>query len=54
MRPASAIANPQAIRSEGDAHHVTAQVSGDFAGSPLTMSFRFRLNGSHIAELDIK
>ena len=48
-----AIAVPQAIRSEGESHHVTAQVSGDFAGSPVTLSFCFRLNGDRIAELDI-
>jgi hypothetical protein len=48
-----AIAVARAIRSEGESHHVTAQVSGDFAGSPVTLSFRFRLNGDRIAELDI-
>jgi hypothetical protein len=48
-----AIAAPQAIRSDGHSHHVTAQVSGDFAGSPVTLSFRFLLNGDRIAELDI-
>jgi hypothetical protein len=48
-----AIAVPRAIRSEGVFHHVTAQVSGSFAGSPVTLSFRFRLNGDRIAELDI-
>ena len=48
-----AIAVPRAIRSDGESHHVTAQVSGDFAGSPVTLSFRFRLNGDRIAELDI-
>ena len=48
-----AIAVPRAIRSDGESHHVTAQVSGDFAGSPVTLSFRFRLNGNRIAEHDI-
>jgi hypothetical protein len=48
-----AIAVPRAIRSEGESHHVTAQVSGDFTGSPVTLSFRFRLNGNCIADLDI-
>jgi hypothetical protein len=48
-----AIAIPRAIRSEGESHHVTAQVSGDFAGSPVTLSFSFRLNSGQIAELDI-
>jgi hypothetical protein len=48
-----AVAVPQAIAFEGEAHRVTAQVSGKFAGSPVTLTFRFRLDGGHIAELDI-
>lgn len=48
-----AIAVPQAIRSDGDFHHVTAQVAGAFAGSPITLAFRFRLDGDRIAELEI-
>lgn len=48
-----AIAIPQAIRSDGEAHHVTAQVSGAFPGSPITLSFYFRLDGGCIAELEI-
>lgn len=48
-----AVAVPQAINSEGDSHRVTAQVSGDFAGSPVALTFRFRLDAGRIAELDI-
>jgi hypothetical protein len=48
-----AIAIPQAIQSEGDAHHVRAQVSGAFPGSPVTLTFRFRLYKDRIAELEI-
>lgn len=48
-----AIAVPQEIRSDGDSHDVTAQVSGAFTGSPITLSFRFRLDGDRIAELEI-
>jgi hypothetical protein len=48
-----AIAVPQAIQSDGDAHQVRAQVSGAFAGSPVTLSFRFRLDEDRIAELEI-
>jgi hypothetical protein len=48
-----AIAVPQATWSEDDSHRVTAQVSGAFAGSPITLSFHFRLSGGRIAELGI-
>jgi hypothetical protein len=48
-----AIAVPQAIQSEGDAHHVRAQVSGAFPGSPITLAFCFRLDADRIAELEI-
>ncbi len=48
-----AIAVPQAVRSDGDAHYVTAHVAGAFAGSPITLSFYFRLDGGCIAELEI-
>jgi hypothetical protein len=48
-----AIAVPQATWSEDDSHRVTAQVSGAFAGSPITISFHFRLSGGRIAELEI-
>ena len=48
-----AIAVPQTTQSDGDAHQVRAQVSGTFAGSPITLSFRFRLDGDRIAELEI-
>jgi hypothetical protein len=49
----SAIAVPQAIISDGDVHEVTAGVSGAFPGSPITLTFRFVLDGDHIAELSI-
>lgn len=48
-----AIAVPLTIRSDGDAHHVTARVAGAFPGSPVTLSFHFRLDAGHIAELEI-
>jgi hypothetical protein len=49
-----AIAAPEAIRSEGDIHHVTAQVAGNFPGSPVTLTFDFRLQDGRVAELEIK
>jgi hypothetical protein len=49
-----AIAVPQTIQSDGDAHQVRAQVSGAFAGSPITLSFHFLLDGARIAELEIE
>lgn len=42
-----------AIRADDRTHHVTATVSGEFAGSPVGMTFHFRLEGDHIAELKI-
>jgi ketosteroid isomerase-like protein len=49
-----AIAAPQAVHSDGDLHHVTASVAGNFPGSPVTLTFHFRLNSGRIAELEIK
>jgi hypothetical protein len=48
-----AVAVPRAIQSEGDAHQVRALVSGAFPGSPVMLSFPFRLDGDCIAELEI-
>ncbi|WP_448664682.1 nuclear transport factor 2 family protein [Sphingomonas sp. CJ20] len=50
----SAIATPQAIRSHGATHEVTAEVSGAFPGSPVTLTFRFVLDGESITDLEIK
>ena len=50
----SAVAVPQAIVSHGATHEVTAEVSGSFPGSPVTLGFRFVLDGDCIAELAIK
>jgi len=48
------VAVPEAIRSEGASHEVTAQVSGNFAGSPIMLGFHFRLSNRRIAELEIR
>ena len=49
----SAIARPKTLETEGELHHVTADVSGDFPGSPVTLAFRFRLANDGIAGLEI-
>ncbi len=49
----SAIATPQAYLRSDDTHRVTAQVTGEFSGSPVTLSFRFVLNGDRIGKLVI-
>lgn len=48
-----AIAVPLTIQSDEPLHHVTAQVSGSFPGSPVTLAFHFRLDGGRIAQLEI-
>lgn len=48
-----AIAVAKAIRTDDSVHHVTATVAGAFPGSPIGLTFHFRLVGDHIAELEI-
>lgn len=48
-----AVATPQEIRTEGDRQHVTARVEGAFKGSPVMLTFHFRLDDTHIVELEI-
>ena len=50
----SAIAIPQAIVSRGNIHSVTAEVSGAFPASPVSLTFRFALDADRITELEIK
>lgn len=49
----SAVAVPTAIAAEAGLHHVTADVSGDFPGSPVTLAFHFWLADGGIAGLEI-
>lgn len=44
---------PLTQRTTGHETVVTAQVSGDFPGSPTTLQFRFTLSGNAIARLGI-
>ena len=48
-----AIATPTAVQKNGDRHTIAVTVAGAFTGSPITLTFRFRLQGEHIAELEI-
>ncbi len=48
-----AVATPNAVAGEGDLYQVGARVEGSFAGSPITLTFRFRLRNAQIAELEI-
>lgn len=43
----------EAVRRDGQTV-VTARVSGDFPGSPVTLTFIFRLERDHIASLEIR
>jgi len=49
-----AIAAPRIIQSDEHGHHVTADVAGTFPGSPVSLTFHFRLSGDCIAELEIE
>lgn len=48
-----AIATPQTVVSGGDRHRVTAEVAGEFKGSPVTLTFDFVLTDGRIAALEI-
>lgn len=50
---AKAVATPVWTTLDADAHIVTANVAGDFPGSPLMLTFRFRLAGDKIKHLEI-
>jgi hypothetical protein len=44
---------PFAIEREGGVHLVRANVTGDFRGSPVVLSYRFRLERGLIAALEV-
>ena len=48
-----ALATPQALRVEDGDTLITAEVSGAFPGSPITLGFRFALEDERIARLAI-
>lgn len=49
----SATCVPFAIEREGGVHLVRANVTGNFPGSPIVLSYRFRLERGLIASLEI-
>jgi ketosteroid isomerase-like protein len=49
----NATISPLAVEAQPHGYVVAAIVSGDFAGSPLKMKFRFTLAGDRIAALEI-
>lgn len=46
-------ATPQKLERMGDSYLVTACIVGDFPGSPLDLRYRFDLERSRIARLEI-
>jgi hypothetical protein len=49
----AAVATPRTSTADGDRHEVEADVTGDFSGSPVELTFRFRVSDGAIAELEI-
>ncbi|RDI26221.1 hypothetical protein DFR41_103378 [Pseudacidovorax intermedius] len=49
----NATAVPFALEQEDGSHVVRATVTGNFPGSPIVLSYRFRLAGALIASLEI-
>lgn len=48
-----AVAEPLEVEAKGDAIEVRAKVSGRFPGSPITLTFAFRIEDHRIAALKI-
>lgn len=48
-----AVAEPLEVNAKDDAHDVRAKVTGRFPGSPITLTFAFRMKGDRIAALRI-
>jgi len=44
---------PLELAEQGDVMRVRTQVSGQFSGSPVTLTFAFRLEGDQISGLEI-
>ncbi|MFP5512341.1 MAG: nuclear transport factor 2 family protein [Alphaproteobacteria bacterium] len=47
------VIEPLEVTESGDIANVFAKVTGTFPGSPVTMSFAFRVDGGRIAGLEI-
>jgi len=48
-----AVAEPLEVNTKDDAHEVRAKVTGQFPGSPITLTFAFRMKDDRIAALEI-
>jgi hypothetical protein len=48
-----AVAEPLEVTAKDDVHEVRAQVTGRFSGSPITLTFAFRMRDERIAALEI-
>ncbi|NNC19838.1 nuclear transport factor 2 family protein [Corallococcus exiguus] len=48
-----AVAQPIEVNAKDDACEVRAKVTGQFPGSPITLTFAFRMKGDRIAALSI-
>lgn len=48
-----AVAEPLEVNTKDDAHEVRAKVTGQFPGSPITLTFAFRMKDDRIAALKI-
>ena len=48
-----AVAEPLEVSTKDGAHVVRAKVTGTFPGSPITLTFAFRLKNDRIAALEI-
>jgi hypothetical protein len=48
-----AVAEPLEVNAKDDAHEVRAKVTGQFPGSPITLTFAFQMKHDRIAALRI-
>jgi hypothetical protein len=48
-----AVAEPLEVNTKDDVYEVRAKVTGQFSGSPITLTFAFRMKDDRIAALEI-
>jgi hypothetical protein len=48
-----AVAEPLEVNTKDDVYEVRARVTGQFSGSPITLTFAFRMKDDRIAALEI-
>lgn len=48
-----AVTEPLEVNTKDDVHEVRAKVTGQFSGSPVTLTFAFRMKDERIAALEI-